>query len=176
MDKKKEIPYVVPGRVGNFKIWRAKKSVGSGDTKSDLDIICISELDGGWQVRIPSTLEMYALLCEMYGSDDDEVLGALQYLIANMLYVSTIPNGFFSRAVGLCTMVYSNPHDFLNVKRGKAKKELKKIVKALVKDFCEWRKEVDERVKGYESSAEDMKHDEVAQEVIQSLSEAQDGK
>ena len=119
---------------------------------------------------------MYALLCDMYASDDDEVQGALQYLIANMLYVSTIPNGYFSRAVGLSAAVYSSPHDFLNVKRGKAKKDLKKIFKTLIKDFCEWRKDFEKQVSSYEPSAEDMQHDEVAQEAIQILAESQDGK
>ena len=62
----RERPFIKAVRLGNFKLWRTKKVYKSGKDKSEIETLNISDLDGGWQVKIPATVHTYKLFREMY--------------------------------------------------------------------------------------------------------------
>ena len=159
MDRK--IPFVKPARVGSYKIWRTKATVGKGKDKYDVEQICISDLEGVWQVRIPETNVMFSAVSGLYA--DEELAGSLSTIFANMLMVSSIPNGFFHRAVQMCSALYFNP-DLLRKK--KERKDLVKEAKKLVEDFLEWREVYESQAKGNEPTDEQMHSDEVLEEML----------
>lgn len=159
MDRK--IPFVKPARVGNYKIWRTKATVGKGKDKYDVEQICVSDLEGVWQVRIPETNVMFSAVSGLYA--DEELAGSLSTIFANMLMVSSIPNGFFHRAVQMCSALYFNP-DLLRKK--KERKDLVKEAKKLVEDFLEWREVYESQVKENEPTDEQMHSDEVLEEML----------
>ena len=159
MDRK--IPFVKPARVGNYKIWRTKATVGKGKDKYDVEQICVSDLEGVWQVRIPETNVMFAAISGLYA--DEGLAGSLSTIFANMFMVSSIPNGFFHRAVQMCSALYFNP-DLLRKK--KERKDLVKEAKKLVEDFLEWREVYESQVKGNEPTEEQEHSDEVLEEML----------
>lgn len=159
MDRK--IPFVKPARVGNYKIWRTKATVGKGKDKYDVEQICVSDLEGVWQVRIPETNVMFSAVSGLYA--DEELAGSLSTIFANMLMVSSIPNGFFHRAVQMCSALYFNP-DLLRKK--KERKDLVKEAKKLVEDFLEWREVYESQVKGNEPTEEQEHSDEVLEDML----------
>lgn len=159
MDRK--IPFVKPARVGNYKIWRTKATVGKGKDKYDVEQICVSDLEGVWQVRIPETNVMFSAVSGLYA--DEELAGSLSTIFANILMVSSIPNGFFHRAVQMCSALYFNP-DLLRKK--KERKDLVKEAKKLVEDFLEWREVYESQVKENEPTDEQMHSDEVLEEML----------
>ena len=159
MDRK--IPFVKPARVGNYKIWRTKTTLGKGKDKYDVEQICVSDLEGVWQVRIPSTNGMFAAISGLYA--DEGLAGSLSTIFANMLMVSSIPNGYFHRAVQMCESVYFNP-DLLRKK--KERKDLVKEAKKLAEDFLSWRDVYDAQVKENAPTEEQEHSDEVLEEML----------
>lgn len=161
MDNERKIPFVKPARVGNYKIWRTRTTLGKGKDKYEVEQVCISDLDGVWQVRIPSTNVMFSAITGLYA--DEGLTPSLNTIFANMLMVSTIPNGYFHRAVQMCSTLYFNP-DLLRKK--KERKGLVKEAKKLVDEFLEWRDIYDAQDK--ESvPTEDQEHsEEVLEEML----------
>lgn len=166
MDNERKIPFVRPARVGNYKLWRNKVTVGKGKDRYDVEQICISDLEGVWQVRIPATNAMFAAISGLYA--DESLAPSLSTIFANMLMVSTIPNGYFHRAVQMCESVYFNP-DLLRKK--KERKELVKEAKRLVEDFLEWRVMYELQVKEDEPTEEQMRSDEVLDDILDEVGE-----
>lgn len=134
---KRLIPFEDSVRLGNYNLWRSKKldSVGS-----EIEVINISGLDDGWQVTIPETFAMFAVITELYADmgddDDDECRNGLIFILDNMQYATIIPNGHYHRAIRLITMAYVNPS--ILKKRDKDYKPFMKDVKELVSDFLDW--------------------------------------
>lgn len=159
MDRK--IPFIKPARVGNFKIWRTKIVAGTGKDKYDVEQVCISDLDGMWQVRIPATNAMFAAISGLYA--DESLTPSLSTIFTNMLIVSTTANGYFHRAVQMCESVYFNPD--LLAKR-KERKGLVKEAKKLADDFLKWL-EVYDAVEAENAPTEEQEHsEEVLEEML----------
>jgi len=165
MSEPRKIPYGKPARLGNYRIWRSKYPVGKGKDKDFIDQINIGNLDGTWQVRIPATFEMYAILTELYA--DEGKLENLAEYVNNMAFVTITGNGYFQRAVELCAIAYANPS--LLTKKDKQHKAFVKNAEALIKAFLEWRKVYDERVKLDEPTEEEDRQDEIADQVVQEI-------
>lgn len=164
MDRK--IPFIKPARVGNYKIWRTKTTLGKGKDKYDVEQICVSDLEGVWQVRIPETNGMFAAISGLYA--DESLAPSLSTIFANMLMVSTIPNGYFHRAVQMCSAVYFNP-DLL--RKRKERKDLVKEAKRLIEDFLQWRDVYDAQVKENAPTEEQERSDEVLEEMLDEIDE-----
>ena len=169
-DKKRQIPFNKAVNVGNFKLWRARFN--------DVEVVNASSLDGAWMVRIPSTIEMYGWLCMSYSdymSDDVDAKAqgeaVLTTVLSNILYASSIGNGYYQRALELCATVYAHPS--LVDRKSKEHKGFMKDVKAIVDMFLEWRKDYDERVKTLEPTEKDMHQDEIADEALEILNESE---
>lgn len=165
MDKRK-IPFVKPARVGNYKIWRTKVAAGTGKDKMLIEQICVSDLEGLWQTKVPATSEAFAMLSELYADESND--GALSSILTNMLAMSSIYNGYFHRAVQMCLSVYFNP-DLL--RKRKERKSLIKEVKRLSDEFLEWRQMYDADIKLNEPTEEQERSDEVLEEMLEELDE-----
>ncbi len=164
MDNERKIPFVKPARVGNYKVWRSKVTVGKGRDKYDVEQVCVSDLEGLWQVRIPETNVMFSTIVGLYA--DESLAGSLNTIFANMLIVSTIPNGYFHRAVQMCESVYFNP-DLL--RKRKERKDLVKEAKRLVEDFLKWRGIYEAQVKENAPTEEQERSDEVLEEILEEV-------
>jgi len=164
MDEAKKIPFVKPARVGNYKVWRTKTTVGKGKDKYDVEQICVSDLEGVWQVRIPSTNVMFSAITGLYA--DESLAPSLDTIFANMLMASTIPNGYFHRAVQMCASVYFNP-DLL--RKRKERKGFVKEAKRLIGDFLDWRSLYDAQAKESEPTEEQERSDEVLEEMFEEI-------
>lgn len=167
-------PFGQTERVGNFKLWRGKYKVKTTDGTTEVDCVHISDLSGSWAVRIPATYEMYGILTGTfmdYKSDDDALkrraFGVLQTVLANMMYVSVIGNGYFQRGVEMLATVYANPS--VLSKKDDVHKDFLKDVKATVKEFLEWRKGFDEERKKYEPTEGELHQDELADQAAEML-------
>lgn len=161
MDNKRKIPFIKPARVGNYRIWRTRVSAGKGKDKMDVEQICVSDLEGLWQTKVPQTNECFALLSELYADERNE--GALSSILTNMLAMSSIYNGYFHRAVQMCLSVYFNP-DLL--RKRKERKDLVKEVKRLAEDFLRWREAYDAQVKENAPTEEQEHSEEVLEEML----------
>lgn len=170
---KNSIPFVKPVRVGNFKLWRSKTVIGKGKDKLDIEAINVSNLDGTWSVRIPATFEMFGMIVaayQWYNSDNDEEKKRgedyLFTVFSNMMYVSSVCNGFYHRGVQMVSTVYAYP----DVLRDKKKfKSLKKEAEGTIKRFLEWRKDYDEYLRSLEPSGKELMQDEIAEKAMNIL-------
>lgn len=165
MSEPRKIPYGKPARVGNYRIWRSKYPVGKGKDKDFIDQINVGNLDGTWQVKVPATFEMYAILTEMYADEGKQEI--LAEYVNNMAFVTITGNGYFQRAVELVAIAYANPT--LLTRKDKQHKAFVKNAEALIKAFLEWRKVYDERVKLDEPTEQDDRQGEIAGEMIDEL-------
>ena len=185
---KREIPFVKPARVGNFKVWRSKMKLTveptdeqrkqvvekSGGRKKavsrsiDIEQINVSILDGTWHIKIPSTYEMFGMIRDLYTEGMD---ARLMTIFGNMMYASCVANGYFQQGINFCAQVYANPS--LLSEGNDGHDELMKNVDALIKGFLEWRKSYDAHVAENEPTEEEMKADQVAEEMIDKLSDGE---
>lgn len=169
MSEPRKIPYGKPAQFGNYRIWRGKHPVGKGKDKDFIDQINVSNLDGTWQVKIPATFEMYAILTELY-ADEGKRENLAEY-INNMAFVTITGNGYFQRAVELVAIAYANPS--LLTKKDKQHKAFVKNADALIKAFLEWRKVYDERVKLDEPTEQDDRNEETLEQMLEELDKAE---
>lgn len=165
MSERRKIPFGKPAQFGNYRIWRSKYPIGKGKDKDFIDQINIGNLDGTWQVRIPATFEMYAILTELYADEGKQEI--LAEYVNNMAFVTITGNGYFQRAVELVAIAYANPS--LLTKKDKQHKAFVKNAEALIKAFLEWRKVYDERVKLDEPTEQDDRQDEIAGQMLDEL-------
>lgn len=164
MDSRRKIPFVKPARVGNYKIWRTRVSAGKGKDKTDIEQICVSDLEGLWQTKVPQTSECYAMLSELFADERND--GALSSILTNMLAMSSIYNGYFHRAVQMCLSIYFNP-DLL--RKRKERKDLIKEAKMLAEDFLQWRGVYDAQVKENAPTEEQERSEEVLEEMLEEI-------
>ena len=177
-NKNKEIPFVKPARIGNFKIWRNRKAIGKGREKAVIEQINISNLDEGWQIKIPETFEMFAMIRDLYaettGGVAEQRKSQLSTFFVNMLYASCVANGFFQRGINLCAAIYTNPS---LLKEGDSNHErLMKDVHELIAGFLEWRKAYDAKVAENEPTEKDIDNEAKAEEMAEILTKDEDTK
>lgn len=165
MSEGRKIPFGKPARVGNYKLWRSRCTIGKGKDKDYIEQICVGNLDGSWQVKIPATFEMFTILWELYA--DPAKQSILASYLNNMAFATITGNGYFQRAVELVAIIYANPS--LLDKKDDKHKELVKNADALIKAFLDWRKVYDERVKAGEPSEEEDRQDDVAEQMIEEI-------
>ena len=165
---KNHIPYGNADRVGNFKVWRGDYAIHTDNGKSEIPCVYVSTLDGTWQTRIPATWEMYGHLMLAYNdfkSDDKEHSEhgelVLRTIFSNMLYVSSVGNGYYQQALNFVATVYANPSLLTDKKQYKAVKD---DTKRLIGEFLEWRKMYDESARRNEPTPEEEHQEELAEQ------------
>ena len=184
-DKKREIPFVKPARVDNYKLWRSrckmtvtpsdedkervfKESGGKKKAVSktyDIEQINVSTLDGTWQVKIPATWDMFGMIRDLFA---DGEYARLTTILSNMMYSSVIANGYFHEALRMIVVCYVSPSMLEEGSDGF--ESLKEDARELIKAFLEWRRMYDEKMKELEPTEEDMKHDDIADHAMDILS------
>ena len=167
-----QIPFGRAVRVNNYKVWRSRYKAGD----AEIECINVSTLDGAWMTRIPSTIEMYGWLCMAYGDYMGEDMqrkaqgeAVLTTVFSNMLYASSIGNGYYQRALEVCAIVYAHPS--LIDRKSKEHKAFMKDVNGLADAFLKWRKGYDELVKASEPTEKEMNQDEIAEQALETLGE-----
>lgn len=193
------IPFGMPARVGNFKLWRTRFGIEFMPTrdmlseedqarldkgeiklkkqKSDIECINISNLDGTWMTRIPQTYEMYGMLTiawQWYNSDkaEEKKRGEDYFstVLSNMSYVSSISNDYYHQALMMIATAYAHPVLLSDKKKFK---DFSKEAESLIKNFLSWRKEYDKRMNRPLTEAE-LRQDEAAQQIMEEMEKQQE--
>ena len=169
------IPFGRPARLGNFRIWRSNLVIGKGKSKSNVECINLSNLDGTWLVRIPQTFEMFGMLTMAYRwlhSENAEERrqgdGFIRTTLSNMSYVSMICNGFFHHGVEMIAAAYANPSLLQDTKEGKS---FLQDAKDSVERFLVWREEYEKHVAENEPTEQELHQEDIAEEAMEILSE-----
>lgn len=140
----KENPLVIPfgkaTRVGNFKLWRGNYVI-DGDKKSKNYIECvhISNLDGSWMVRIPSTSASFGFICSQYATVDEKMReDFLGMVFTNMMNICLTPSEALHDGFWFLSEMMTFPYNLLPEKEmeKRMKENMKKlgIDKAKVKE------------------------------------------
>lgn len=190
------IPFNKAERVSNFKIWRTKstitrvptpeereeikkKSNGTRKAKSvsyPIECIHISNLLGGWSISIPQSMEMFGYLTQLYADwkneektkeERDGSFNALRTLLSNMLYVTSVGNGYFHHGVEIVSAIYARPT--ILDKKDEKHDYLINDVKRTCKEYQEWRAAYDAEMAKHEPTEEELKQDEIAEQASEVL-------
>lgn len=168
------IPFGRPARIGNFRLWKSSVVVGKGKSKTNIECINVSDLDGTWLVRIPQTYEMFSMLTVSYQWSKSENVeerrrgvGFIRAALSNMFYVSSVCNGFFHHGIEMIAAAYSNPTLLQDTKEGKSFME---DAKDSVARFLKWREEYEKHVKEQEPTEQDLHQEEIAEDAMKILS------
>ena len=160
------IPFGKPVRVGNFNLWQSRKVIGRGKERDEVAQINVSTLDGEWLVRIPATFEMYSMIHGLFmGGDDARLLS----VFTNMFSATVTANGYYQHAISLLSIVFCNPR-FLE-EGTKDNADLLSDIEKLKKGFLAWRAEYEKFVAKNEPTAEDMKYDQIAEDLLQRVAD-----
>ena len=167
------IPFGRPARMGNFRLWKTLTVVGKGKSKTNVECINVSDLDGTWLVRIPQTYEMFGMLTVAYQWSQSEDMeerrrgnGFIRTAISNMFYVSSVCNGFFHHGIEMVAAAYANPTLLQDTKEGQS---FKADAKDSIERFLVWRKEYEKHVKENEPTEQDLHQEEIAEEAMEIL-------
>ena len=167
------IPFGRPARVGNFRLWKSAYVVGKGKSKTSVECINVSNLDGTWLIRIPQNFEMFGMLTIAYqwskSEDAEERRRGEDFIrtaFSNMAYVSMICNGFFHHGVEMVTAAYANPSLLQDTDDGK---KFLLDVKDTVERFLVWRNEYNKHAAENEPTEQDLHQEEIAEEATKIL-------
>lgn len=167
------IPFGRPARIGNFRLWKSSIVVGKGKSKTNIECINVSDLDGTWLVRIPQTYEMFSMLTVSYqwsksekAEERSQGVGFIRAALSNMFYVSSVCNGFFHHGIEMIAAAYANPTLLQDTKEGKSFME---DAKDSVARFLKWREEYEKHVKEQEPTEQDLHQEEIAEEAMKIL-------
>lgn len=197
------IPFSKPARIGNYKIWRSRYSVKDGKEKMDVECVNVSNLDGAWMVRIPSTSQMFGFVCDQYATVDTDTRDKFLCMVfQNMMNICLTPSPALHDALFFLTEMMAFPYLLLSEKEmmermKKGMKELgfdKKRIDEHIGNMMDYRRQLYELVENkkklliedYErqqalqrehervSEEEDLKHDDIADEAMAVLQEGGD--
>ena len=221
-ENKNPIPFGKAMRVGNYKIWRSRTSVSympteqqrekirieSGGKKKavpakfEIDVLNVSNLDGTWSVKIPSTINMYANILLAFDEEESRRDEFLTMLFGNMLSVCTVSNPYVHDAFNFIMSIMQNPYMLLSEKEmvkkfregfKKAGEKDKKKIDAYIEQMCKMRTQLYEMVekkkadfiadyeaelemakRREEKAQEDLRHDELAEQANDILNEKEE--
>lgn len=170
-----QMPFGQTFRIGNFKLWRGHQRVKTISGNDEVECLFVTDLSGAWGIRIPVTYSMYGTIVEGFAdsrSDDADIskkaTNAVSVILSNMMYVSSVNNGFYHHAVEIVSYLYAFP-DLLKEDNPNHQKFLDDV-RQLTKDYLEWRKTYDEAMKAHEPTEEDDRHDDLAEEAAKVVS------
>lgn len=132
-EKKNPIPFGKSMRIGNYKIWRSKTSVSYTPTdeerarvreetcgkakivarKFDIDVINISNLDGSWSTKIPSTTGMYSTILLAFEQKEKDRDTFLTMIFGNFYMCCTMNNVFVHDAFSFLMQIMQFPYILL---------------------------------------------------------------
>ena len=191
------IPFGKAARVGNFKVWRGNYAAAGG--KDGIECVHVSNLDGSWMVRIPSTSTMYGFICSQYATVDENIReNILGMVFTNMANVCSMSSPALHDGFMLLTEMMTFPYlllpekemerrmkthmEKLGVEKGMAKehlskmmgyrKELYDLVGRKMDAFIEdYERQMDERAAKEPDEEKKMEQDDIAEQAVDILSE-----
>ena len=194
------IPFGKAVRVGNFKVWRGNYTVGRGKGKSSIECIHVSNLDGSWMVRIPSTTTMFSLITNGFATADENLRAQfLGMVLTNSYNCTTSGSEAMHDAFFFVMEMMSFPYLLLSEKE--MKERMEKGMKSLgfskdrrkshISEMCKYRSQlyglIEQKktrlIEEYErqqalqreyervAEEEDLKHDELAEQAAGVVSE-----
>lgn len=105
------IPFGRAVRVGNYKLWRSRPVLAPNGGEGGLEQLNVSDLDGGWSVKIPQSSLMYATLMQAYATTDDETRdGFMGMVLTNMRNVCLISSPALHDAFFFLTEMMTFPY------------------------------------------------------------------
>lgn len=198
-DNPLEIPYNKAVRVGNFKVWRSKYVVASGKEKTSVDCLHVSNLDGSWMTRIPSTEAMFGYICRQYAVFDENIREQmLSVVFGNMIKVCLIPSAALHDAFSFLVEMMAFPYNLLSEKemekrmkgnmkllgvdKQKAKEHISKMIelrrqlyelieKKKTAYIDEYERQQHERWEKEEEAQKQLEQDEIAEQAMGVLTE-----
>ena len=203
----KENPLVIPFgkavRVGNFKLWRSNYNLVSGKEKTIIECVHVSNLDGSWMVRIPSTSQTFSTICNGYATVDENLRdNFLGMVFSNMQNICLIPSEALHDGFWFLSEMMTFPYMLLPEKEmeKRMKENMKKLgvdkskAKEHISKMMEYRKglyELIERKKAayieeYErqqaerwdkedEAQKQLEQDEIAEQAIGILNDSENG-
>lgn len=93
-------------RVGNFRLYKIRKAVGSKET---VEAIVVSSFSQAWSVTIPSTLPMYSLIEDSYSSCVKGDARMLDMLLANFQNATLKPRADYHYLVNRIAQIFADP-------------------------------------------------------------------
>ena len=129
------IPFNRAVRVGNYKLWRGRKEIGTGKDKAAIETVNVSDLDGSWKVQIPSTSTMFGFICSQYATVDEKLReNILGMIFTNMLNVSLTSSPALHDGFWFLTEMMTFPYLLLPEKEMKERMEKSLKAAGLDKD------------------------------------------
>lgn len=124
------IPFGKAVRVGNFKLWRGNYVMAGGKDRTSIECVHVSNVDGSWMVRIPSTSQMYSTIMNGYATVEETLReNFLGMLFTNMYNVCAIPSEALHDAFYFLTEMMTFPYLLLPEKE--MEKRMKENMKKL---------------------------------------------
>ena len=170
MARKYEVGGIPFGRSVDFEGFKLYRSKHGG-----VECLNVSMNGGSWHVRVPSTVELFGMLLAGYkayciedGAAREHYGRFLTTVLHNIVYVSTVCNGYFHQGVSMVATAYANP-DLLSDK--KKRKGFLGDVGQVVERFLAWRKEFDASMAVDDVSEEELlREDELVEQSVDALS------
>ena len=93
-------------RMGNFRLYKIRKAVGSKET---VEAIVVSSFSQAWSVTIPSTLPIYTMIEDAYSTymKGDERM--LNMLLANFQNATLTPRADYHYLVNCIAQIFADP-------------------------------------------------------------------
>lgn len=159
-EKKRQIPFVKPVQVGNYRLYRSTYTRKRGEVTEKWECINITSLDGAWSVRIPETLRMFGVLTQTYAIEDEKVRdGFLSLIFGNMYNITTTDSENLHEGLDFLTGIIATP--FIMLSEGSMKSWLSKRYKAAGMPWSERRKKIKAMV-SYRRDIFKLIHDKVS--------------
>ena len=92
-------------RVGNFRLYKIRKGVGSKET---IEALVVSSLSQSWSVTIPCTMPIYHLIEDYYTSYEKGDRRNLSILLSNF-FCSTTVLPYYQGLIYSISLMYANP-------------------------------------------------------------------
>jgi hypothetical protein len=93
--------------VGNFRLYKIRKGVGSKET---IEALVVSSLSQSWSVTIPCTIPIYNLIEDAYESYRKGDGWMLNMLLDNFLYATTVPMTNYHYLVNCIIRIFADPN------------------------------------------------------------------
>ena len=192
------IPFGRAVRVGNFKLWRSRTSVGSGKDRTGIETVNVSNLDGTWKVQIPSTSTLFGVIVSNFATVDEKLRE--QFLagevFSNLEAINTCGSVVLHHSFRMLFNALSYPMLFMSEKELTSwvkknfeagdKKQMKQHLENLLKERKEFYELIEKERKNYlevweeqrskiksgeEEAQKQLVQDEIAEQAMEILTE-----
>lgn len=164
-------------RVGNFRLYKIRKGVGSKET---IEALTIASLDQTWSITIPSTMNNFLIIEGLYSSGETDIL---ERKLQNIYLACTLSLPYLDDLLFMLFAMMVAPDNELTDKEGKKYKiydALANNVRWVAEDLISKREQEKFDEENDPEKEENLKHDETFHDMVEELQkmekkEANDG-